>query len=74
MLPLRFTFGVEFEFALASLADDMEDPHPSDTRQVRGIRPQYERWNIVNTRNYKDWDRMAKKTVAENSGLLDYPP
>jgi hypothetical protein len=65
MSPLRFTFGVEFEFSLASLADDIEDPLPSDTRQVREIRPRYERRDILRTRNYEDIDRKVKKTVAE---------
>lgn len=31
------TFGVEIEFAVATLREDEEDPHPDDTRQVYGI-------------------------------------
>ncbi len=61
----RFTFGVEFEFSLASLANNVEDPLPSDTRQARGLRPPYEKWDIHRTRNFEDWDRKVKKTVAE---------
>jgi hypothetical protein len=73
MSPPNFTFGVEFEFALASVADDMEDPLPFDTRQVRGIRPRYERWNITNMKNYEDWDRKVKKTVAEKLRAAGLP-
>ncbi|RDW69587.1 hypothetical protein BP6252_08607 [Coleophoma cylindrospora] len=34
------TFGVEFEFALATLEPGKEDPHPNDPRQVYGLTPQ----------------------------------
>ncbi|RDW80705.1 hypothetical protein BP5796_05403 [Coleophoma crateriformis] len=33
------TFGVEFEFALATLEPGKEDPHPNDPRQVYGLTP-----------------------------------
>jgi hypothetical protein len=65
MPPSRLTFGVEFEINLATLAKNIKDPFPSDSRQVRELRPPYERWDINRTRNYEDWDRKVKKTVAQ---------
>jgi hypothetical protein len=31
------TFGVEFEFLIATLSDDTPDPHPTDPRRVKGL-------------------------------------
>lgn len=31
------TFGIEFEFCLATLADEIPDPDKTDSRQVRGL-------------------------------------
>ena len=36
-LKNRLTFGIEVEFALATLVDGKEDPHPEDKRQVYGF-------------------------------------
>ena len=65
MAPIRLTFGIEWEFNIATLADDVEDPHPDDIRPVRGIRDPYQKHEIEWQRNNENYDRKVKKQVAK---------
>jgi hypothetical protein len=65
MSSLRFTFGVEFEFSVATLTLDVEDPLPADIRTVVGLRDPYLKRKIIEQRREEDIDRKVKKSVAQ---------
>jgi hypothetical protein len=73
MAPRRLTFGVEFEFNLATLADDVADPDPQDDRPVRGIRDPYQKREVHEKRNAESYDRRVKKKVAKTLREVGLP-
>jgi hypothetical protein len=73
MSPPRLTFGVEIEFNLATLADDVDDPDPDDNRPVRGIRDPYQKHEINEKRQDEGYDRQVKRRVAKTLREVGLP-
>jgi hypothetical protein len=61
----RLTFGVELEFSLATLADEVDDPIPSDQRPVLGLIDGYTRTQLIERRGQESREKGLKKKLAQ---------